>query len=64
MPSTKVDDAEAQKNATFFVAGAAGILGIVSIAELISGGNKIRKSGIVIQHKRFQLTATSMLIKL
>jgi len=64
IPQAIMDDAETQKNATFIVAGAAGALGIISIAELISGGNKIRKSGIVIQHKRFQLTATSMLIKL
>ena len=59
-----ITDPGAQKNAIYVVSGAAGVLGIFSIAELISGGNKIIRSGIILQHKRVQVTPTSMVIKL
>jgi len=59
-----IKDVDAQRNSIYAVGGAAGLFGIISIVNLISGGNDIRKSGIVLQHKRVQLTPAGMVIKL
>ncbi len=57
-------DPKTMESAGYIVGGTAGLLGLISVIELISGGNKLRKGGIVLQHKRFQIAPGSVSFKI
>ncbi len=63
IPQT-TSDPETIKTATYIIGGAAGVLGIISVAELIAGGTKLIKGGIVLQHKRFRIAPGSISYKI